>query len=102
MTEALAYAYNNNPQLLAQRASLRAADEGVPIREVAAVIGRHLNVPVRSIAPEDVAGHFTWLSHFIGMDSPASSAITRELLGWQPVQVGLLADLDEGHYFSDK
>ena len=79
-----------------------AADEGVPIREVAAVIGRHLNVPVRSIAPEDVAGHFTWLSHFIGMDSPASSAITRELLGWQPVQVGLLADLDEGHYFSDK
>jgi len=75
------------------------ADEGVPIREVAEVIGRHLNVPVTSIAPEEAAEHFTWLSHFIAMDSPASSALTRELLGWQPVQLGLLADLDEGHYF---
>jgi nucleoside-diphosphate-sugar epimerase len=75
------------------------ADEGVPLREVAEVIGRHLNVPVESIAPENAAEHFTWLSHFIAMDSPASSAITRESLGWQPVQPGLLADLDEGHYF---
>ncbi|MCU1363300.1 MAG: 3-beta hydroxysteroid dehydrogenase [Acidimicrobiaceae bacterium] len=75
------------------------ADEGVPIREVAQVIGRHLNVPTRSVAPEDAAAHFTWLSHFIAMDSPASSAITRELLGWQPVQPGLLTDLDRGHYF---
>jgi nucleoside-diphosphate-sugar epimerase len=75
------------------------ADEGVPIRRVAEVMGRHLNVPVTSIAPEDAAEHFTWLSHFIAMDSPASSALTRELLGWQPVQLGLLADLDEGHYF---
>lgn len=76
------------------------ADEGVPIREVAEVIGRHLNVPVISIAPDDVAEHFTWLAHFIALDSPASSAITRELLSWQPVQPGLLADLDEGHYFT--
>jgi nucleoside-diphosphate-sugar epimerase len=75
------------------------ADEGVPIRDVAEVIGRHLNVPVASIAPEDAAGHFTWLSHFIAMDSPASSQVTRELLQWEPVQPGLLADLDEGHYF---
>jgi nucleoside-diphosphate-sugar epimerase len=76
------------------------ADEGVPLREVAEVIARHLNVPVASIAPEDAAEHFTWLSRFISMDSPASSALTRELLDWQPVRPGLIADLDEGHYFS--
>jgi nucleoside-diphosphate-sugar epimerase len=75
------------------------SDEGVPIRQVAEVIGRHLNVPVASIATEDAADHFTWLAHFIAMDSPASSALTRELLSWQPAQSGLLADLDEGHYF---
>ena len=70
-----------------------------PTREVAEVMGRHLSVPVTSIAPEDAAEHFTWLSHFIAMDSPASSALTRELLDWQPAQPGLLADLDQGHYF---
>jgi nucleoside-diphosphate-sugar epimerase len=75
-------------------------DEGVPIREVAEVIARHLNIPEKSIAPEDAAAHFTWLAHFIGMDSPASGTFTQELLGWVPVQPGLLADLDEGHYFN--
>ena len=75
------------------------ADEGVPIRAVAEVIGRHLDVPVVSIPPEQAAGHFTWLGGFIGLDAPASSALTRELLGWQPTQPGLLDDLDKGHYF---
>jgi nucleoside-diphosphate-sugar epimerase len=75
------------------------ADEGVPIRAVAEVIGRHLDLPVAAISSEDAAGHFTWLSGFIGIDSPASSALTRELLGWQPAQPGLLDDLDKGHYF---
>jgi nucleoside-diphosphate-sugar epimerase len=75
------------------------ADEGVPIRAVAEVIGRHLEVPVVSIPPEEAAGHFTWLGGFIGLDAPASSALTRELLGWQPTQPGLLDDLDKGHYF---
>lgn len=75
------------------------ADEGVPIREIAEVIGRHLEVPVTSIAPEDAGEHFTWLGGFIGLDSPASSALTREQMGWKPVQPGLIADLDEGHYF---
>jgi nucleoside-diphosphate-sugar epimerase len=74
-------------------------DEGVPIREVAEVIGRHLGVPVRAIAPDDAAAHFTWLANFIGVDSPASSALTREMLGWQPTNIGLIADLDQGHYF---
>ena len=75
------------------------ADEGVPIRAIAEVIGRHLGLPVAAIAPEDAAGHFTWLSGFIGIDSPASSTLTRALLGWQPAQPGLLDDLDKGHYF---
>jgi hypothetical protein len=74
-------------------------DEGVPIREVAEVIGRHLGVPVRAIAPDDAASHFTWLANFIGVDSPSSSALTREMLGWQPTNIGLIADLDQGHYF---
>ncbi len=77
------------------------ADEGVPIRDIAEVIGRHLNVPVASIAPEDAATHFTWLAGFIGLDSPASSALTRELMDWHPMQPGLIEDLDKGHYFRD-
>jgi nucleoside-diphosphate-sugar epimerase len=75
------------------------ADEGVPIRAIAEVIGRHLGVPTTSIAAEDAPAHFTWLAGFIGLDAPASSALTRELLDWHPTQPGLLADLDKGHYF---
>lgn len=75
------------------------ADEGVPIRAVAEVIGRHLGIPVAAISPEDAGEHFAWLAGFLGADSPASSALTRELLGWQPTQPGLLEDLDKGHYF---
>jgi nucleoside-diphosphate-sugar epimerase len=76
------------------------ADEGVPVREIAEVIGRHLDVPVKSIAPEDAAEHFTWLAGFIGLDSPASSAATRTLLGWEPTHPGLIEDLELGHYFN--
>jgi len=77
------------------------ADEGVPIRAIAEVIGRHLNLPVAAIAPENAAGHFTWLGGFLAIDAPASSALTRELMGWQPTQPGLIDDLDKGHYFHD-
>ena len=75
------------------------AEEGVPIREVAEVIGRHLRLPVVPIAPEDAGEHFTWMADFLGADAPASSELTRELLGWQPIQPGLIEDLDKGHYF---
>jgi nucleoside-diphosphate-sugar epimerase len=75
------------------------ADEGVAIREVAEVIGRQLDVPVVSISTEDAAEHFGVLAHFLALDSPASSALTRDLLGWQPTHQGLIADLEEGHYF---
>ncbi|MDT0542188.1 MULTISPECIES: SDR family oxidoreductase [Streptomyces] len=75
------------------------AEEGVPIRDIAEVIGRHLGVPVASVSPEDSAEHFTWLAGFLASDSPASSALTRELLGWRPTHPGLVDDLDKGHYF---
>jgi len=75
------------------------ADEGVPVRAIAEVIGRHLDLPVVAIPPEDAAEHFAWLAGFLGVDSPASSALTRELMGWQPTHPGLIDDLDKGHYF---
>lgn len=75
------------------------ADEGVPLRAMAEVIGRHLNLPVVSVSREDAAEHFGWLSRLLAADVPASSALTRELLGWQPTHPGLIEDLDQGHYF---
>ena len=75
------------------------AEQGVRIRDVAGVIGRHLKLPVVSVPPEEAAQHFGWLGSFIGLDSPASNTLTRELLNWQPTHSGLIADLDEGHYF---
>ncbi len=68
------------------------------IREVAEAIARQLDIPAVSIASADVAGHFTFLAGFIGLDSPISSAITREVTGWQPTHPGLIADLDAGRY----
>jgi nucleoside-diphosphate-sugar epimerase len=76
-----------------------AAEEGVPFREIAGIIGRRLNVPVVSKSAEEAAGHFGWFAHFAALDNPASSQRTRELLGWQPKQPGLIADLDRPSYF---
>lgn len=70
-------------------------DEGVPVRDIAEVIGRHLNLPAASVPAED----FGWLGQILAVDQPASSVLTRELLGWRPVQPGLIEDLDKGHYF---
>ncbi|MFH7334255.1 SDR family oxidoreductase [Streptomyces sp. KHY 26] len=75
------------------------AEEGLPLRDIAEVIGRQLNLPTASIGSEDLAGHFGWMSAFVGLDAAASSAATRTLLGWEPTGPGLLADLEEGHYF---
>jgi nucleoside-diphosphate-sugar epimerase len=77
-------------------------DEGVPVREIAGAIGRHLGVPVASIAPEMAVDHFGWLGAFFSLDVPASSALTGELLGWRPTRPGLLDDLEQGHYFDDR
>ncbi|HET7047341.1 MAG TPA: SDR family oxidoreductase, partial [Solirubrobacteraceae bacterium] len=72
------------------------ADEGIPTREIAEVIGRHLDLPVMSVAPEDAAGHFGWIGAFFALDAPASSALTQERLGWRPTHPGLIEDLGQG------
>jgi len=78
------------------------ADEGVAIKDIAEVIGRHAGVPVVSIPGEQAAEHFSWLAPFLALDAPASSALTQELVDWHPVQIGLLDDLDQGHYFAPR
>jgi len=75
------------------------ADEGVPTREIAEVIGRNLNLPIVSKSRDEAADHFGWMALFFGIDGPASSAQTQQQLGWRPVQHGLLADLNAKHYF---
>jgi len=75
-------------------------DEGVPFREIAAVIGRRLGVPTRSVPREEASDHFTWLTHFISADLRASSKLTRSRLGWRPEHPSLLADIDSEAYFA--
>ena len=76
------------------------AEEGIPMRTIAELIGRGLDVPVRSIAAQDAAGHFDWMANFVAIDNPSSSALTRESLGWTPQHPGLLSDLRDAGYFS--
>jgi nucleoside-diphosphate-sugar epimerase len=75
------------------------ADEGVPTRTIAEAIGRHLNLPVTSVPADQASEHFGPLAGFLAADNPASSTLTRELLGWHPTHPRLLEDLDKGHYF---
>ena len=75
------------------------ADEGVPTKAIAEVIGRRLNLPVVSKSAEEAAEHFGFLGMFFGLDCPASSALTQQRMGWRPAQLGLLADLDQPYYF---
>jgi nucleoside-diphosphate-sugar epimerase len=71
------------------------AEEGVAVREIAAVIGRRLQVPVVSLTAEKAADHFGWLGMFVHHDMPASGALTRERLGWHPTGPGMIADLEK-------
>jgi len=73
-------------------------EEGVPTRQIAEAIGRGLGVPAVSIDPAEVESRFGWIGRFFALDIPASSALTRELLGWEPTHPGLLEDLDAGYY----
>jgi nucleoside-diphosphate-sugar epimerase len=75
------------------------AEEGVPFRNIAAVIGRRLNVPEVDKSREEASKHFSWFSMFAAVDAPASSARSRTELGWEPIQPGLLADIDQPSYF---
>ena len=75
------------------------AEEGVPVRDIAEVVGRGLKVPVVALSPEEAAGHFGWLAAFVGWDLLASSAQTQARLGWRPIGPGLIADLEQMRYF---
>ena len=75
------------------------AEQGVQVRAIAEVIGRELDLPVVSVAPEVADEHFGWLGTFLAFDVLASSALTRELVGWEPTGPGLIDDLEQGHYF---
>ncbi len=75
------------------------ADEGVPFRQIAGTIANKLGVPSASVAPDDATEHFSFLGAFVSLDNLASSKLTREWLGWEPTHPGLIADLDDGHYF---
>jgi nucleoside-diphosphate-sugar epimerase len=74
------------------------AEEGVPFKEIATVIGKRLNLPVVSKSKDEAADHFGWFAQFASVDVPSSSARTQKLLGWKPEQPGLLADMEQ-HYF---
>ena len=75
------------------------ADAGVPFREIAEATGRHLGIPTASVAPADAVEHFAHLGHFVALDSPATAALTRELLAWEPTGPSLLEDLEQDHYY---
>ena len=78
------------------------ADEGIALRDIAAVIGRHLHLPVVSKSAEEAADHFGWMARFVGLDMPATSLLTQQQLGWQPSHPGLLPDLEQGDYFASR
>ncbi len=73
-------------------------DEGIPIKQIAELIGKKLNLPVKSLSQEEARQHFEWMSMFIAFDSPATASKTKEQLGWQPTHISLLEDMDQ-HYF---
>ncbi len=77
------------------------AEGGIPVRDIAEVIGRHLGLPVESVPVEQAFDHFGWLGGFFALDLPASSTLTQERLDWHPVHPGLIADLEKGHYFDE-
>jgi nucleoside-diphosphate-sugar epimerase len=74
------------------------AEAGVPLREMAEVIGRGMKLPVISISAEKAGEHFGWLAEFAGFDLPASSALTQERLGWRATGPGIISDLQNMHY----
>jgi nucleoside-diphosphate-sugar epimerase len=75
------------------------SEEAIAFKNIAEVIGKHLAIPVVSIAAENAAAHFTWFFHFASMNSCASGRQTREQLRWEPKEKGLIADIDRASYF---
>ena len=75
-------------------------DEGVPARSIGETIAEHLSLPTSSVAEDAAYDHFGWIGPLFAVDSPATSVLTRKLLGWEPTHAGLIDDLDAGHYFT--
>jgi nucleoside-diphosphate-sugar epimerase len=75
-------------------------EEGIATRDIAEIIGRHLDVPVVAVPTEAAFDHFGWIGGFFALDVPASSTLTRQRLGWEPTHIGLVDDLEQGHYFA--
>ena len=76
-------------------------EEGIATRSIAELIGRHLDIPVTAVPTESAFDHFGWIGGFFALDVPASSTLTRKQLGWEPTQIGLIEDLEQGHYFTE-
>lgn len=76
------------------------AEEGIPIKQIADLVGRRLNVPVVSMTPAEAAEHYGWFAMFIGLDAPSSSARTRATLGWEPTGPTLMQDMQNPAYFT--
>jgi nucleoside-diphosphate-sugar epimerase len=74
-------------------------DEGVPFRDIAEAIGRHLDVPTKPLSQPEARDHFGALGHFVALDSPANATLSRELLHWEPTGPGLIEDLEQEHYY---
>jgi nucleoside-diphosphate-sugar epimerase len=78
------------------------AEQSIGFRDIAEIIGKRLNIPVVSKSAQEAAGHFTWFAHFAAMNCPASNEQTRQVLGWNPKEIGLIADIDRDIYFRQK
>lgn len=76
-------------------------DESIPVRDIVGSIARHLNLPVASVPPEEANAHFGFLGFVLMLDCPSTSVLTQQRFGWHPEQPGLLADIDQGHYFAN-
>jgi len=73
-------------------------DSGIPMREIAQIIGQQLNIPFASVTAEEAGEHFGWMSRFIGLDCPAVSERTRQQLGWRPTNIGLIEDITANYF----
>ncbi len=74
------------------------ADQAIPVKTIAELIARKLNISVISVSGDDVVKHFKWMNGFIGFDSPATSLMTQEQLGWTPLEIGLLEDMELNYF----
>lgn len=73
-------------------------DTGTPVKTIAELIGKKLNLPVVSLNAETVPQHFEWMAKFIGFDSPATAIATQEKLGWMPTEINLIQDMEENYF----